>query len=191
MPTPPPDGLEIATALLCQELWGGGFFVAPVADASLACRGDTLAACLSEQRLFLEEMLVDAAPEVLARFSSPKKTELLEIEVEAPRPDLPKRLAIPGKIALACVLVPFAEESWAFLPALGHAVRVERKADVVEVVTADAERLISALELAPGEYLQLLPPRKQTLEWLTLKLRRSDLEVPHERRQRRRDRRCW
>ena len=83
----------------------------------------------------------------------------------------------PGPVALTCVSVAFKDESWAFLPTLGHAVRVEARDDLVETVKAEAERLIAALELSPAQWLQLLPPRSQTLEWMTLKLRRSDLDT--------------
>ncbi|HEY3450282.1 MAG TPA: AAA family ATPase [Myxococcales bacterium] len=179
MPTAPatPQPLEIATPLLCQELWGGGFLVAPVANSELACRGDTLAACLAEQRLFLEEYLAAAEPGVVARYAVPSSAKLVDLEIDAPRADLPKRLAIPGSISLTCVAVSFKEESWAFLPTLGHAVRIEAKADLVEVVKAEAERLIAALELSPSDWLRLLPPRSQSLEWITLRLRRPDLDT--------------
>lgn len=179
MPSAPatPQPLEIATPLLCQELWGGGFLVAPVANSELACRGDSLAACLAEQRLFLEEYLASAEPATVARFAVPSSAKLVDLEIDAPRADLPKRLAVPGPVSLTCISVAFKEESWAFLPTLGHAVRVENKSDFAETVRAEAERLVAALELSPAQWLRLLPPRSQTLEWMTLKLRRPDLDT--------------
>lgn len=57
MPNPSRQGLEIAAPLFCQEFWGSGFLAAPVSDSALASCAGTLAACLLEQRLFIEEHL--------------------------------------------------------------------------------------------------------------------------------------
>jgi ATP-dependent Clp protease ATP-binding subunit ClpC len=186
MPNASPQGLEIAAPLFCQELWGGGFLAAPVSDGALASCAETLAACLLEQRLFLEEYLASAEPEVVSRFALPRSARLVELAVEAPRPDLPKRLAVGGPLAMACVVVPYAEETWAFLPALDHALRLDKRDALEDVVKAEAQRLIRALEPTGSEWLELLPPRAWSLEWLTLTLRRSDLDTPEKARAARR-----
>ena len=118
--------LDFATPLLCQQLWGGDHQAFPVAAPSLTSHGPTQEACLSEQRLFLEEYLSRAEPDVLSHFALPDKVRIEMIEVLAPRADLPKRLFKPNTLELATIVVPLAQETWAFVPALDHTVSVGR-----------------------------------------------------------------
>lgn len=169
-----PGTLDFSTPLLCQQLWNGDYQVFPVAAPALTSHAPTLEACLSEQRLFLEEHLSRAEPEELARFSLPAQVRLEMLEILAPRAELPKRLFKPTTVELASVVVPLAGETWVFVPALDHTVFVGPKQDVRETVRTDVERLLAAREPTAHEYLRLLPPRSVTLESLPLTLRRQD-----------------
>ncbi|PTL85802.1 AAA family ATPase [Vitiosangium sp. GDMCC 1.1324] len=169
-----PGTLDFSTPLLCQQLWNGDYQVFPVAAPALTSHASSLEACLSEQRLFLEEHLSRVEPEELARFSLPAQVRLEMLEILAPRADLPKRLIKPTTVELASVVIPLAEETWVFVPALDHTVYVGAKQDVRETVRADVERLLAAREPTAQEYLRLLPPRTVTLEAISLTLRRLD-----------------
>ncbi|WP_224366719.1 AAA family ATPase [Hyalangium versicolor] len=166
--------LDFATPLLCQQLWNGNHQAFPVAAPALTSHAPTQEACLAEQRLFLEEYLSRAAPEVLARFALPDKVRIEMIEVLAPRADLPKRLFKPSTLELATLVVPLPQETWAFVPALDHTVYVGRNQDVLEAVRTDVERLLAARAPTSHEYLRLLPPKSATLQTVQLKLRRQD-----------------
>jgi ATP-dependent Clp protease ATP-binding subunit ClpC len=166
--------LDFSTPLLCQQLWNGDHQVFPVAAPALTSHASTREACLAEQRLFLEEHLSQAEPEVLARFSLPAQVRLEMLEILAPRAELPKRLVKPATVELATIVVPLPEELWVFVPALDHTVHVGRNEDVRETVRADVERLLAAREPTAHEYLRLLPPKSVTLETLHLQLRRQD-----------------
>src|SRR5688500_1422481 len=87
--------LDFATPLLCQQLWNGEHQAFPVAAPKLTSHAPTLEACLAEQRLFLEDYLSNAEPDVLAHFALPEQVRIEMIEVLAPRADLPKRLFKP------------------------------------------------------------------------------------------------
>ncbi|WP_257445861.1 AAA family ATPase [Archangium lipolyticum] len=166
--------IEFSTPLLCQQLWNGDHQVFPVAAPALTSHAPTREACLAEQRLFLEEYLSHAEPEVLARFSLPAQVRLEMLEILAPRADLPRPLVKPTTVELATVVVPLPEEIWVFVPALDHTVHVGRSQDVRETVRADLERLLAAREPTAHEYLRLLPPKSVTLETVHLQLRRQD-----------------
>ncbi|EPX55864.1 ATP-dependent Clp protease [Cystobacter fuscus DSM 2262] len=166
--------LEFTTPLLCQQLWNGDYQVFPVAAPALTSHASTLEACLSEQRLFLEEHLSRIEPEHLARFSFPERIRLEMMEIRAARADLPKRLATSTLVELAVVVVPLAAETWVFVPALDHTVFVGPAQDVRETVRADVERLLAARELSAPDFLRLLPPRSVMLETLALTLRREE-----------------
>jgi ATP-dependent Clp protease ATP-binding subunit ClpC len=178
--------LDFATPLLCQQLWNGDHQAFPVAAPTMTSHASTREACLAEQRLFLEEHLSRVEPDVLARFSLPAQVRLELLEVLAPRADLPKRLFKPTTLEMAAVIVPLAQETWAFVPALDHTVYVARSQDVVEAVRADVERLLTAREPTAHEYLRLLPPKSITLETLQLKLRRPDVSGEKARQARKR-----
>ncbi|HEX5745330.1 MAG TPA: AAA family ATPase [Archangium sp.] len=169
-----PGTLEFSTPLVCQQLWNGDHQVFPVAAPTLTSHAPTLEACLGEQRLFLEEHLSRVEPEELARFSFPEQVRLEMLEILAPRADLPKKLVKPVTVELATIVVPLAEETWVFVPAIDHTVYVGRNQDVRETVRADVERLLAAREPAAHEYLRLLPPKFVTLETVQLALRRQD-----------------
>ncbi len=166
--------LDFATPLLCQQLWNGAHQAFPVAAPALTCHAPTQEACLAEQRLFLEEYLSRAEPDVLAHFALPEQVRIEMIEVLAPRADLPKRLFKPTSLELATLVVPLPQETWAFVPALDHTVYVGRNQNVLEAVRTDVERLLAAREPTSHEYLRLLPPKSVTLETVQLKLRRQD-----------------
>src|SRR4051794_14412175 len=129
--------LDFATPLLCQQLWSGDHQAFPVASPALTSHAPTQEACLAEQRLFLEDYLSRAEPEVLARFAFPEQVRIEMIEVLAPRADLPKRLFKPTTLELATIIVPLPQETWAFVPSLDHTVYVGRNQDVLETVRAD------------------------------------------------------
>ena len=172
--SPAPGTLDFSTPLLCQQLWSGDHQVFPIAAPNLTSHAPTLDACLAEQRLFLEEFLSHVEPEQLARFSLPAQVRLEVLEIQVARADLPKRLVKPTALELTAVIVPFTEETWAFVPALDHTVFVASNQDVRETVRADVERLLAARELSAHEYLRLLPPRSASIESLPLTLRRQD-----------------
>ncbi len=174
-PTHAPGILEFSTPLLCLQLWSGDHQAFPVAAPALTSHAATREACLAEQRLFLEEYLSKAEPEVLARFSLPEQVRLETLEILAPRADLPKRLVKPTTVEMTAVVVPLAEETWVFVPAIDHTVHVGRNQDVREIVRADVERMLAAREPTAHEYLRLLPPRSVTLETVPLQLRRQDV----------------
>jgi ATP-dependent Clp protease ATP-binding subunit ClpC len=173
---PPTDAgtLDFSTPLLCQQLWNGDHQAFPVAAPGLTSHAPSREACLAEQRLFLEEHLSKVEPDELARFSLPEQVRVEMIEVLAPRADLPKRLFKPTTLELAAVIVPLAQETWAFVPALDHTVYVARNQEVLATVRADVERLLAAREPTAFEYLRLLPPKSVALETVELKLRRQD-----------------
>ena len=171
---PAPGILDFTTPLLCQHLWSGDHQVSSIAAPLLTSHASTLEACLTEQRLFLEEHLSQVEPEQLARFSLPAGLRLEMLEVPVTRADLPKRLARPLSIELTTVVVPFQEETWVFVPALDHTVFVGPKQDVRETARADVERVLAARELTAHDFLRLLPPRSATIESLPLTLRRQD-----------------
>ncbi|WP_224244203.1 AAA family ATPase [Hyalangium gracile] len=166
--------LDFATPLLCQQLWNGNHQAFPVAAPALTSHAPTQEACLSEQRLFLEDYLSRAEPEVLSHFALPDEVRIEMLEVLAPRADLPKRLFKPQTLELATVVVPLPQETWAFVPALDHTVYVGRNQDVLELVRADVERLLAARQPTSHEYLRLLPPKALSLETVQLRLRRPD-----------------
>lgn len=169
-----PGLLAFSTPIVCQQLWSGDHQAFPVAAPALTSHRPTREGCLVEQRLFLEEHLSQAEPEVLARFSLPEQVRLEVLEIQAPRADLPKRLVKPTLIELVTVVVPLPEETWVFVPALDHTIYVGRNQDVRERVREDVERLIAAREPTAHEYLRMLPPRSVTLEPLQLQLRRQE-----------------
>jgi ATP-dependent Clp protease ATP-binding subunit ClpC len=169
-----PGTLDFATPLFCQQLWNGDHQAFPVAAPSLTSHASTREACLAEQRLFLEEHLSRAEPEVLARFALPEQVRLETFEVLAPRADLPRKRARPTTVELAVVIVPLPEETWAFIPALDHTVYVGKNQEVRETVRTDVERLLAAKEPTAHEYLRLLPPKSMVLETVQLKLHRQD-----------------
>ncbi len=173
-PTHAPGMLDFSTPVLCLQLWSGDHQAFPVASPALTSHATTREACLSEQRLFLEEYLSKVEPEVLARFSLPEQVRLETLEVLAPRADLPKRLVKSTTVEMTAVVVPLAEETWVFVPAIDHTVHVGRNQDVREIVRADVERMLAAREPTSHEYLRLLPPKSVTLETVQLQLRRQD-----------------
>ncbi|KFE63491.1 AAA family ATPase [Hyalangium minutum] len=167
--------LDFATPLLCLQLWNGNHQAFPVAAPALTSHGSSQEDCLSEQRLFLEDYLSRAEPDVLAHFAMPGQARVELIEVLAPRADLPKRLFKPNTLELIAVVVPLAQETWVFVPALDHTVYVAKNQDLLETVRADVERLLAAREPTSHEYLRLLPPKSVSLETVQLKLRRHDV----------------
>ncbi len=167
--------LDFATPLVCQQLWNGDHQAFPVAAPSLTSHAATQEACLAEQRLFLEDYLSRAEPDVLAHFALPAQVRIEMIEVLAPRSDLPKRLFKPTTLELATLVVPLSQETWAFVPALDHTVYVGRNQEVLTAVRTDVERLLAAREPTSHEYLRLLPPKSVVLETVHLKLRRQDI----------------
>src|SRR5262249_11088149 len=112
--------------------------------------------------------------EELARHSLPKGVRLHETEVLVQREDLPRRLRIREPMAIGSVVIPLPRESWVVLLPLEHTMHVGEGEDLDEAIRAEVIRIVSARDLSPEEYLQLLPPRAQRLEPITVGL---DLSV--------------
>ena len=107
---------EIQTLLFVRELWSGPSVVAPLMSTDLASAGAEGDALL-EQQLFLREYLARSSPEVVARYSVPAETALVEVAVPLPREELPRRLQIDIPIAFACAVIPWGKDRWVTIPA--------------------------------------------------------------------------
>jgi ATP-dependent Clp protease ATP-binding subunit ClpC len=180
-----PTNLELRTLILVRELFDGSELCLPVASPELVSFGDD-GAGLTEQRLFLEEYLPDQPPEVLARFSCPAETELVELDVELPRWDLPDRLQLKTSITVGCVVFPHGRDRWVLVPAVGHTFHCGPSEDLKQALADEVRRMVTASEPTPLEYLAVLPPREHRLEELLLTIDRSALLVPGRGRERRR-----
>jgi ATP-dependent Clp protease ATP-binding subunit ClpC len=162
--------LELTTQLVVRELWNGDFLAFPVADRSLASYAATLEDCLVQQKRFLARFLATVSADELSRFSLPQGVRLHETEALIPREDLPRRLRIREPVAVGVVVIPLAHESWVVLLPIEHTMHVGEGEDLDEAIRSEVGRIVSARDLSPDEYLQLLPPRAQRLEPVTVRL---------------------
>jgi ATP-dependent Clp protease ATP-binding subunit ClpC len=165
--------IDLSTLLVVRELQSGECLVHPVADPELCSHGNE-AACLLEQRLFLEQYLAAAPPEELARFSLPAGTELREVDVVIPRSDLPRRLNVETALAVPCIVIG----RWVVVLPLRHTFYLEPKDDLDEAVRSEVVRMVGAEELTATDYLGLLPGRAHRLERLELSVERVERLPP-------------
>ncbi|MFO0660994.1 MAG: AAA family ATPase, partial [Polyangiaceae bacterium] len=182
MPDLPP--LQLSTLLYIRQLASGDSLVAPIAGPNYASIGDE-AVILSEQRLFLEELLSKATPDVLARYALPDSTRLQMVDVKIPREDLPRRQEIETSIAIPCVVLPSEQDQWVVALPLEHTMYVEKGEELEEVVRNEVQRIASAEDRTPLEYLRLLPARSARLETVSVTIRREEKLPPGRASQRR------
>ncbi|MEC9400494.1 MAG: hypothetical protein VX475_22900, partial [Myxococcota bacterium] len=134
---------------------------------------------------FLREHLTDIPAQQLSRFVYPEGTELVEVEVMIPRPDLPKALQPAMPIALSCLVIPQRHESWVYIVALQHTFYLEKGESLPNAVEREVTRQVSAREMGATEYLALLPARMEDLVSLPLELDRLERLDPKKMRNRR------
>jgi ATP-dependent Clp protease ATP-binding subunit ClpC len=170
MKAKPKNSLEFTTQVVVRELWNGDVVVFPVADRTLASYSASMQDGLEQQRRFLGRYLAGLPPEELARFSLPEGVRLHETQVLVPREELPRRLRIREPLSVGAAVIPLARESWVVLLPLEHTLHVAQGKDLDEAIRSEVGRIVSARELSPTEYLQLLPPRGQRLEPITVVL---------------------
>ena len=155
--------LTLDVLLYGRELENGDLLLAPAAAIDLVSYGHATEAH-AEQSLFLPEYLADVRAEALAKFTLAEGTELRTIDVVIPRDDLEGRSQIRDPIALSAVLIPQGEDTWVFLPRLGHTFFCAKKDDLRASIESEARRIAAVQELDASSYLALLPGRREWLE---------------------------
>ncbi|MFN7976310.1 MAG: hypothetical protein U0166_28915 [Acidobacteriota bacterium] len=113
-----PASFDLTTHVYVREL-AGGWLAHPLHDETLRSYG-TGEVSLEELRLFLAEHLRRARPEVIAGFAARNGTRLVEVDVDLPRPDLPKGLGAIPPITMPCVVIPEGKYRWVMVVPLRH-----------------------------------------------------------------------
>ena len=93
--------MQIKPTIMVRELFNGDVLAFPLADPSLISYAEEREDVLLEMEMFLREHLTDIPAKQLSRFVYPEGTELVEVEVMIPRPDLPKSLQPTMPVALS------------------------------------------------------------------------------------------
>ena len=167
--------LPIRTLLALEELESGNVLVRPLARPTFASYGPESDALLQVE-LFLPEYLRRSGAASQAAFSMTGEVERRDVEVELPRSELPKALASHRvKVAMPCAVLPHRRSRWVIVIPLALTVHVGPDEDLDEVVSREAHRLLSALELSPWETLGLFPGRAHRLEEIEVALERRAL----------------
>ena len=177
--------MQIKPTIMVRELFNGDVLAFPLADPSLISYAEDREDVLLEMEMFLREHLTDIPAKQLSRFVYPEGTELVEVEVMIPRPDLPKSLQPTMPVALSCLVIPQRHESWVYLVALQHTFYLEKGESLPNAVEREVTRQVSAREMGAMEYLALLPARMETLVSLPLELDRLERLDPKKMRSRR------
>ena len=167
---------EIQTVLFVRELWSGPSLIAPLMSTDLASAG-VEGDALVEQQLFLREYLARSSPEVVARYSFPAGTTLVEVTLPLPREELPRRLQIDIPIAFACAVIPWGKDRWVTIPAIAHTFYLEEDEGLEEAIRAEVRRIVFAQELSPYQLIRLLPAREHRLERIAVPLPRIERSV--------------
>jgi ATP-dependent Clp protease ATP-binding subunit ClpC len=169
----PAAPLDARVLTVLRELPSGDVVRLPVADPTLASLGGR-ALTLEELSTFLGEHLSTLPPAALARFLSPPGAELITVQVELGRDDLPRRLAIQTPVMVRAVVIPAGEARWVFVPKLGHVIYVAEGEELEATLQGEIARLVGADDPTPEEWLSLLPAPRESLEVLTIPLQRKD-----------------
>lgn len=164
-----PGFVEVETIVLCRELHGGAWTCQPLADPSRVSYGDRDDALTRLER-FLEKHLLTAPARVIARHGLPEGVELVDVDVDLLRFDIPKRLRRSLRVRFPCVLVPQGHDSWVMIPVLDHTFFVARGEDLHEVVASEVERLVAARGAWTYDALSLLPAAREELVPVTVLL---------------------
>lgn len=109
-----------------------------------------------------------------AAFSLPDAT-LVHVDVEAPHPHAPKRVAKPISLSLPCVVLPHRRDRWAVALPYGLTVFVGPKEDLEEVLRAEVGRHLRALAPDAAALLALMAARERTLAPITVDVDRRSL----------------
>ena len=177
--------MQIKPTIMVRELFNGDVLAFPLADPTLISYAEEREDVLLEMEMFLKEHLTDIPAQQLSRFVYPEGTELVEVEVMIPRPDLPKALQPAMPIALSCLVIPQRHESWVYIVALQHTFYLEKGESLPNAVEREVTRQVSAREMGATEYLALLPARMEDLVSLPLELDRLERLDPKKMRNRR------
>jgi DNA polymerase III delta prime subunit len=169
----PAAPLDARVLTVLRELPSGDVVRLPVADPTLASLGGR-ALTLEELSTFLGEHLSTLPPAALARFLSPPGAQLITVQVELGRDDLPRRLAIQTPVMVRAVVIPAGEARWVFVPKLGHVIYVAEGEPLEATLQGEIARLVGADDPTPEEWLSLLPAPRESLEVLTIPLQRKD-----------------
>jgi ATP-dependent Clp protease ATP-binding subunit ClpC len=170
--------LELRTLVFVRELDNGSCLAHPLAEPEAVAYADGQAEALAELQAYLEEKLVKEEPGVLARHAFPEQTELHLLDVELPRPGLPRVQQLPHPVTLACVVIPHGRDRWVVVPALDHTFHLDAREDLEQEAAREIQRLVAALQPEPLELSTLLPCYGQRLVPLDLRLDRSLERLP-------------
>ena len=177
--------MQIKPTIMVRELFNGDVLAFPLADPTLISYGEEEDDVLLEMEMFLREHLTEVPAKQLSRFIYPEDTELIDVEVMVPRPDLPKPLQPTMPLALSCLVIPQRHESWVYIVALQYTFYLEKGESLANAVEREVTRQVSARELGGIEYLALLPAKQESLVNLPLELERLERLDPKKMRNRR------
>lgn len=171
--------LELRPLTVLRQLESGVTYAFAAARPDLVARGDNPEQALERLTRFLAEHLGsdDFPAEGLADYVYPERSKLAELAVEIQRTDLPRRLSVPGRITVPCLVVPgfdagavreqqgridvledvSAFTRWVHVVPLAHVVHLKAGEELRSRVTAEIERVCAARELDAGGLRSLLP----------------------------------
>lgn len=183
----PATQISLETLVVARELHGGDFTFSPLAELARVAHGD--AEALDELHFFLCNYLPGIPPEAIAAYAAAPADDggaaptLLHVDVPLARPDLPRRgnRRLLPPLSIPCVVVPADPtrgpeergDRWVIVLPLRHVLHVPAGADLEATLRAEIQRLVSAEERSPQDYLELLPAAETTLQRLAL-----TIEIP-------------
>ncbi len=170
--------VSVPTFLVVRELTTGDSLVALAGDPSRASFGDEEDAIL-EARMFLQEHLARAAPDVVTRFALPEGSRLVTTDVVIPKDDLPRRAVMTVPIRIPSLVLPTPvregekEDVWVHVLPLFHTFFVPDGEELHEAIASEVKRVAAARALDASAYLSLLPARDERLLGVTVEITRG------------------
>ncbi len=168
------EPIDIVVCALVRELHNGDCVAAPVGAPEWVAYAEDEEDVVLELELFLREHLADVPADEVAGYVLPEDAWLLELEVELPRPDLPRTMQVRRPMTIPCAVIPDKEHHWVVAIPLDHTFYVRGHEDLEEAAREELRRLVSATQMEPTEYLTLLPAAAQWFERIEVSVERLE-----------------
>ena len=168
------EPLVIEALAVIRELWSGEETAAAAAELDLLSFDGRPEAALEDLVLALAVHLGDAPAAKLAAYGLPEGTELREIDVDLPLPDMPAGVAKTLPLSLPCLVMPAPPSTWVVVIPLQHTLHVDAGQDVEVRTRAEIERIVAARELGLPALRRLFPARVHRLETIRVEVDREE-----------------
>ena len=166
--TAEPRRIELQSLVLVRALESGATLTTLLGDRTQGSLGDEETVLL-EARMYLTELLATAPPEVVARHSFAETARLETVSVLLARPELPRRLGIQLPLQFACLVLPTADGTgaWVVVPAIDHTFFLREDEALAPVTEAEIRRVFVAKGYDAAGYLGMFPAEATRLERLS------------------------